>query len=733
MRNRCKKYMRKPCKGVLLASVSGVWAALALAVPAAAQEVASSANDAGGLEEILVTAQRREEGAQDVPVSLSVVSESMTKALGISDTSSLQAAVPGLQFTRSLNSATPTLRGIGTNPNIQTGDEPTIATYVDGVYLSAPSAAIFSFNNIKQIEVLKGPQGTLFGRNATGGVIQIITKDPQHDLGGNFEFGYSNYDTISANAYLTGGLGDDVAADLAVYYSDQGDGWGKNLFDGRDVFKTKEYGARTKWVFTPGDNTKITISGDYNYGHTDVGVKTHPYPGTFYLDGATTYAGFYNVDLDYTGYAKTRQIGGSIKLEQDLSWAKLVSISAYRNVKSFVGKDGDQTPLPLLEIDVPAKAKTFTQEVQLLSQPDSAIQWIIGAYYLRDISKFDTIHASGLALQAQGLQYFTINNKQWSSSYAAFGQATAEVLPNTNLTLGARYTVDRRHAKGVQDSDVGVLAAGDDKAKFPKVTWKAALDHHFGENILGYASYSRGFKSGVYNLISPGSDVVKPEVLDAVEVGVKTDLFDNKVRFNIAGYYNWFKNLQVSVIKASTASLINAASSKSYGLDVDLQVAPTRNFRIMAAASYIHSIFSKFEGAQVTTPNGHGNTIADCDANPDDCDVSGNDTPRAPKWTANLSGQYTINRDEGDYTLSLGYYYNDGYFWEAENRIRNPSYHLVNGSISYEAAESGLTARLWVKNLLKEKYYIFSASSAVGDEGSPAAPRTYGITLGYHF
>ena len=718
----------KNLRSSLVIGVCG--AAIVNVMPAYAQESAAAGQSGAQLEEITVTAQRRDENLQNVPIAVSVLSASTTASMGVTGTANLAAAVPGLEFTRSYNSATPALRGVGTSPTVGVGDETAIATYIDGVYLATPSSSLFSFNSIERIEVLKGPQGTLFGRNATGGVVQVVTKDPKHDPSVNFQIGYANYDTVSTSFYGTTGLSENLAADLSVSYSNQGDGWGKNLFTGTDVYKSREFAIRSKWLFTPGDNTKITLAADYSRSRTDQGVASHPEPGTFFRDGVTTFAGFYNTNEAHTSFARVRQGGVSLKIDQDLGWSNLVSISSYRRDKSLIDADQDHSPALLLDLGWTAKSKTFTQELQLLSPEGSAVKWIAGAYLFRDISGYDPEQFSGpLPIPPFTFTTTTIVNTQKSWSYAGFGQATVDLMPDTRLTGGLRYTVDRREAAGVTTVvPGGVFTSPTMKAKFPKLTWKISLDHDFGENILGYATYSRGFKSGIFNLPDPGSDPVKPSVLDAYEIGFKSDLIDKRLRLNVSAYYYDFKNIQVATGVGQNVILVNAAKSRSKGVDVDLEALPFENFRLRGAVSYIDSTFRNFTNATFNTPNPPGG-FGDGGNTQTIGDASGNRTPRSPKWTASVSGQYTV----GAFDLNVSYYYNDGFFWDAQNSFRNPSYHLVNSSVAWTSEDKNVKVSLWGKNLLKEKYNLYGSINAFGTGVAPAAPRTYGVTLGYHW
>jgi len=237
-------------KTALLVSVS----CLSISGPARAEGTTPSI----GVEELVVTAQRRSERLQDVPIAVAAVSQQGLEQYGVGNTLDLARAVPGfLVQPRNVN-ATPYLRGIG-NDNGATGDEPAVAVYVDGVYHASSAASTFSLNSIERLEVLKGPQGTLFGRNALAGVINIITSEPKHDFSGKVKVGYGNYNTLSADAYVTGGLSSRLAADLAVSYKNQFDGWGKNLVTGKDAYKSDSQSLRSKWKLDF-ENTTITAA-----------------------------------------------------------------------------------------------------------------------------------------------------------------------------------------------------------------------------------------------------------------------------------------------------------------------------------------------------------------------------------------------------------------------------------------------------------------------------------------
>jgi iron complex outermembrane receptor protein len=267
-------------------------------------------------------------------MALTAVTSTELLNAGVIDTASLSLAVPGLSYTQQVNGATPFIRGIGTTTGA-VGNESSVATYVDGVYMSSSNASLFELNNVDHIEVLKGPQGTLFGRNATGGVIQIITKDPSFTPSADVQVGYGNYDTTNGSFYGTTGLGKTVALDLSAYGKNQGDGWGTDLVTGQPTFTRHDMGARSKLLWTPGASTRILVTADYNRTHNEDGLGFHVVPPGVGIDRVTRYNGYYNTYEDPNDYTDVRQTGLSVRVEQDLPAARLVNISSWRDVNGF--------------------------------------------------------------------------------------------------------------------------------------------------------------------------------------------------------------------------------------------------------------------------------------------------------------------------------------------------------------------------------------------------------------
>lgn len=698
---------------------------LVCASPALAQD-ASPVTGTDQIEDIVVTAQRREERLQDVPLAVTAVTGDALARQGVTDTRSLMVSVPALDYTQQNNGALIYLRGVGT-ANAGMGQESSVAVYVDGVYLSSPTGSLFSFNNIERIEVLKGPQGTLFGRNATGGVVQIVTKDPSADTKLDAKVGYGNFDTWEGSLYATTGLGADLSADIALYAKKQNDGWGTNVETGEDAFDNQnDFSVRSKWLWTPGDRTEVRLAVDYSRSRSETGVAWNVLPGTFGIDGTTTNVGFYNIAHNFPSASVVKQAGATLTVNHEMDWASLVSISAYRWLDGRFTLDQDATPRRQVDAIVDQKATTLSQELQLVSAPESALKWIVGLYFNRDKPEFNPLHVEGLATGS--FPYIDINSYQLSYSYAAFGQATVDLGPQTRATGGIRFTRDERHVVGTRIAAPSTyLADVDKRANFEKVTWRLALDHEIVPDVMVYASYNRGFKSGTFNLSSLLDPAVKPEVLDAYEIGYKTELAGRRLRLNGSFFYYDYKNIQTSqVLSTGGQRIVNAPGATIKGFDVDLTAVPVPGLTVQAGLGYTHGRYKDFPNAPLFTPAAAGAVQGTVNAR-------GNATVHTPEITVNASATYSFDTAIGGFDVTGSYAYNDGFFWYPDNVTTQPSYHIVNASIGWRSTNDAFGVTFWGKNLAKEKYYAFVSESGLGFAGSPAAPRTYGVTFGVKY
>jgi iron complex outermembrane recepter protein len=717
-------------RSILASGAFGIALTLCLAVAAPGAEANQDNAASTQLEEITVTAQKRSENLQNVPISVVAIPADQAANAGIKSTSDLEALTPGLVSFDTGGYAQPHLRGIGTVAN-GPGVENPVALYVDGVYYGAMSASTLALNNIEQIEVDRGPQGTLFGRNATGGLIQITTRDPKQAFEGTSGVGYGDYQTANANLYVTGGLTDNLAADFAGYYQNQGQGYGRNIFNGDYVNRRQDATVRSKWIYTPSSDTEIKLVFDYS--QSKFAPAWPPAPGTTPLGGPPYTGSPWDQDGYINPRGSSKQGGASVRIQQQLSWAELVSLTAYRRSYLDVSFDGGLvTNYAYVANDEPIEPhRQVTEELQLISKPDNPIKWVAGLYLYDALGQYDPISLTGGLIAPYS--YIDNYSTQKSTSEAIYGQVTKEVLPATNLTLGLRYTIEKRtvNVEQVLGLPDGMLAAppttdyGDETYKKP--TWRFSLDHKFSGDELAYISYNRGFKSGGFNDDVVPTTAYKPETLDAYEIGSKTDLFEHRMRLDAAAFFYQYKNIQAVQYPAGFELIYNGAAAQLYGLDLDLTLAVTQQLTIRAGLEAMHSEYTSFPNAIYTTPAVGGGT------NFGTFNATGDRVAVTPNFTGDVTAEYTEPTSFGKLDFSVTYSYDAGWYAEPDNHLYQPSYHLVNAAIAWHSKDDLTSVRLWGKNLSNSVYAVALFSQTNGDVIEYAPPRTFGVNVDRRF
>jgi iron complex outermembrane receptor protein len=745
--------------GAALLALAAAIAPAEASAQATGQPVGQPADQGVALDEIVVTAQRRAENLQEVPIAVTAVTAEALSNVGIDASNALPQIVPSVQMTRSGPSGLFFVRGVGTT-NAAAGEEGANAVYVDNVYLGDLSQTINNFNNISRIEVLKGPQGTLFGRNATGGLIHIITEEPGQDFVLRGQVGYANYDTLSSKLYIAGPLSDKVSADLALTSSDQKDGWGRNLTRDEKIHIQEFWGARSKVVVRPVDRLKLTFGGDYFKSDDNLAIAWRLEDDTVGTGGTRGPGGF-DTTSNMPAMTRLKIWGLSATAEVDLDFATFTSISAMRRTRNHSDFDVDAAQLNLVNIDYVSKNKTYQQEFRLASNATDPLSWQAGVFYLRSEAENDQ-QQRGLAFAPASLQGFNINSDLTTDSYAAFGEATYAITPTTRVTAGLRYTSDRRKFNGSQTpvtlaGVVGLPAVNPDSLKYDEFTYRIALRQDITDDVNVYASVNRGFKAGSFSLQAPLNAPVLPQFIMAYEVGLKSEFFDRRLRLNLAAYHYDIDDYQVrsaAVANPGSSVLLNAATVKVDGFDLEFQAAPTRDWRIFGGFTVLDSKFDKFggPGAPVQAPIAYPNP-ATCPAalvgtaNPGvlgagprtggytTClgDASGNRMPMAPEFTASLGTTYSFFLgDRGELRVSGLYSYNDGYVFEPDNIMNQGAFSLLNASIEYRPTPN-LGIELWGNNLTDEHYAVQKITTGTGVATALGAPRTYGVNVKFDF
>ena len=754
-----KNYYRIKLMALFAVLLTNAASAVSQEIP---QEVVSSTDFREGksksrmIEEVLVTAQKRTENVQDVPISVQAFSGDMLAAKGIGDPIDLPTITPGLTYSAITGFALVYLRGIGSDVFLPNG-EASVATYVDNVYFPLNAGLAQSFGSLERLEVLKGPQGTLFGRNTTGGAINITTKAPSHEFEAELSASYATFDDLKLSANVGGPLTDTLFASIGVI-SNSADNYYKNegpKIPGK-LRKIEEDGLRAKLLWAPTDRLEAMLtlyaleseSSKFNMALSEVKPV-----GAIALAAAPSDP--YSDHTDTPQYSTTDVKVAILDANYDLGWANFKSISGWQNTEYFTITDFDGSAMPIAAFEGTAVLDSFSQEFQLLSngEPDW-LEWIVGAYYL-NISEAsfnpqltplsnDTVLGSipvigdllnGLAPQATLQLFGSLETK----TYSIFGQATWLMTDTLSLTLGGRYQEEERtisRISSMPEIDQQVVPVKiccepstltEEEVNFsPKVTF----DYRPSDDFLLYGTWAKGFKSGTFNLVNIlfPSNYVKPEVVTSYEIGVKSDWFDSVLRLNAAVFRNEMENSQqqfISLISGGITQLENAGSLEIEGAEFELTWLITDQIAFNAGAAYLDGIYSDFTDASGYSP-GTGTYT-------NNLDLTGNRTVRTPEWSGNASISYTTSVPGGELEAVVDGYYNSGYFYDTQNEVSQPEYYLINARISYLHERSNIRITAFGKNLNDELYYYNRYQTDFGTLGTVASPMTSGVKLEWNY
>ncbi|TXS96451.1 TonB-dependent receptor [Parahaliea maris] len=700
------------------------------------------------LEEIIVTAQKRAEDLQDVPISVSAFTGSALQNMGISDTQELQMVTPGVVFTNLGPTGSPYIRGVGTRLAIN-GLDPSIATYIQDRYSPRVSASIMGLGaDVERVEVLKGPQGTLYGRNATGGAVRIIRKDVVDDLEGDLRASYGNYNAVDMAGTVNIPVSSDLGVRLSGLYSTR-DGYVDNLahgvipgvleeFDDREL---NSVSARVRWNIS--DSMTADLLVDYWTKNDAEGLHQNALPPVELNFGISNFGGFTGrkpseTATDLTDKSDTEDLSGQLRIDVDLASLDLVSITTFDDFSNdWYGEVDGSSASVLTPGDFPESSETFSQEIQFISDPASSIEWIAGAFLYRDEHTSEVFVDSSTITISQG------NQEMETTAYALFGQLTWDLNENTAITIGGRYSFEHRKVSLEQTKRPGYFTPGVPfyaDSSWNKFTPRIVLEHHFGESLI-YASYSQGFKSGGYNYpASTTPESLDPETLDMYELGLKGDFLNHSLRLATSIYYYDYKDLQVTRAASGTIGIVtteNAADAKLYGLDLDVTWIPTNSLSIDFGLNLIDSEYKDYDanakvfretigipgfGAMVDVPY----------------DASGDSMLRASEFSYYVSANYEFNLSHGTVPVVLTYSYKDDFLFDfiadpAAKHLRQDGYGLLNGRVSYLTEDVQWRFSIWGRNLTDEKYFDEVAANGMGIRGSYASPRTYGVEVEYQF
>jgi len=693
---------------------------------------AATATDSG-LQEIVVTAQRRTESAQKVPVAVQSFDSGKLAAIGAISTQDLPSLVPGLTLQiGGGGSESIFIRGIGNGG--------TVLKYVDGILDVAGGVSSSFGSNLSSVEVDKGPQSTLFGRNATGGVVQFHTKDPSQISSLEATVGYGNYNTVSASAYGTTAITPNLSTDLALSYENQGSGWGHNLDTGNELYRNNRFSVRSKTLWTPDDTTRVILSIDHRYVRTDVGNAIGPAKDTPGLYNEVTGVQFqvpgkYNADTNVDPYSTSEINIIGLTIEKTLPFAKLSSITSYQKTNLHLLLDYDGSPLDFAAVNRSDQNTAVTQELQLSNLPGSHIKWVIGGFFLSENSWMRPFNFNGEIVTLFGApagSTYGVDANTKLQSYAIYAQSTVPLTETTKVTLGARYTIDHNSLYGFDQINSETIAGtpGGASVTFRKPTFKADIEQQITPSSFGYASFSRGYNSGGFNNLNVGGyapasiSSVRPETIDAYEVGLKNNFFGNKLRVNLAAFLYNYQNLQQQIYQSGSLYTVNAAAARIKGIDFDIEARPIRDLVIAAGLGYLDAKYTSYPNAPFYSFAPSGALVSTAG------DAAGKELVSAPKLGLNGSIRHTLHAGESTLQSVVSATYSAKWYADASNNIAEPAHTLVNFTETLSLPDGKTSIAGFVKNIGNVYYDAgINLLSPVGAFSEPGAPRTYGVSV----
>jgi iron complex outermembrane recepter protein len=683
------------------------------------------------IEEVTVTAQKRAESLQDVPIAITAFNQDMLKEAGIEGIDNVAQFTPGFSMT-SYNKSTPQpyIRGIGTNTS-GAGDDASVAMFIDDVYISRAGAYDSNLFDLERVEVLRGPQGTLYGKNVVGGALNITTRKPNtEEFEARIRVDAGNYNKRGLQAFMTGPLSETVAGKLSFSTAER-DGFVENTLTGNDLRDEDTQSARAGLVWDASETLSVSWNWDASkVRESGVGRVINGEP----LFASPVLTPSLNdrdkTDTQNDGYTDRDVWGTSLKVEWEQDYGTWTSVTGYRTSDYEFTDD----LVPALELSgfnlnyltnfTEEQEKQFSQELRLASNGEGAFEWTAGLYYFKDdidrLELWDSVALGG------GIGQVDATNK--TESKAVFGQLSYN-LEDWRFTVGGRYTRETKEAtlvgEGVEPLYLQLFSDFDAKAdkSWNNFSGKLSVDYTGLENTLIYVSLSEGFKSGAFNSIAgtkTGAETpLDPELATQIELGIKSQWFDDRLRINAVLFDIDYEDLQVFHSVGFDVIVENAGQATSKGAELEVIALPVEGLELSASYSYLDARYDEFLSGGV--------------------DNSGNKLTRSPKNAYTLSSSYSMPLgDAGELNFRLDYVNQGELYIAASNSdlSKLDGYELYNARVSFQSADEAWELALWGKNLTDEEYAIHSSDLSILGSISTSDilgnPRTYGVTFTYN-
>jgi len=719
------------------------------------------------IEEVVVTAQRREETLQDVPIAVTALSGDFLQQQQVFSVESLSLYTPSLHiFAEAVNSEFYTIRGVG-RANEDIGSDSGVAVFIDDVYIARQGAANLSLFDIERVEILRGPQGTLWGKNATGGAINIITRKPTDKVSGYLSVDVGEYGTRNFRAAVNAPLINDKLSGRIAVQARERDGLYKNLTTGESGNNINTQSLRGSLRYTPSDATEVLLSADWERSDQKGVLKSVivDVPGTPYVLKDFFRVTFPTQEPDIrssrsgdNGKQGVDQYGANLTIRHELSFADLVFVSGYRSEDSFHREDNDHAPEVSAVVFSDQNSSSFSQEIRLASRDSGALTWTAGLYWFHENAKrnqgrYSDFFGPGGLVGPRSPEYQNsttmFETGITTNSYAFFGQATYDFTEQLSLTLGGRFTSDKK-SFDVNAFATSNVPGGSDYSLFipngafntsNSETWnrftpRAVLAYKFNDELNSYLSYSEGFKSGGFDGSPKNAAAVvpfEPEKVKNYEVGLKGRFFDNRLTTDLAAFFIDFTDLQLQGFDPVTGSPItsNAAAAEIKGVELEIAALLGENLTFKLGASILDHEFTDYF-IRVFDPTIQGGppfrTV----------DKAGDRIGLIPRYNAHVGLRYTWpSNDYGEWSVSGDWSMADK-TTTVFNTLWSNSYDVLDLRLNWEPSQGNWYASLWLKNALDEQYYrgggpVPDLFDKIARLGLMADPRIFGVTFTWRY
>lgn len=704
----------------IIQAVSGLALAMAMVQQGAAQTMVA---DAGASDDtIIVTARKREESLQDVPMAISAFDNEALERQQAMTLDDLAFAAPNVAITKNQttsNSAQIYIRGIGQDDSTPT-NEPGVAVYVDDVFLARSQGSLLDLIDVQRIEVLRGPQGTLYGRNSTGGAIKLVTRRPDLDsptfLG---DVTTGRFNRLDVRASVSAPVAPGRLAVKLDGMTFNRDGYVRRLRDGADINRIERQGLRGALLWRLSDTAELYITADYSRdrsGQTAPAPLTTPTAGTAAtLPGnRTPLFGFFVSDPNANDIYEFDGGGVSATLTIDTAMGQFKSVTAYRTFDNFFESDlrgRSATSGGGTDLIRDLSQNQFTQELQLASSGSGRFNYVLGAFYLRE-------NIDNLDVFLRRHEY-----TQQTDSIAGYADISFDISDSLSLTAGGRYTHDRKRIDQDATTLVGTFSIRDFEVKFGQFTPKLGLSFRPNPDVLLYASWQRGFKAGAFQgfpqrITDITAQTLAPEKVDSYEGGFKTSLFDGAVRLNGTIFYLDYKDIQLALLDAGLNFVARTAGARAWGTEFEATVKPVRGLSIALALGTFDSRINRVNTADPLTAGLLNTRIK-----------------HVPEFNAQFAPHYETSLGGGKAFFVGGTLtYKSSIFFDAANTPFNfqEAHEIVDAYAGVKLAEDRVRITIGVQNATDRRYALTGTAAGLGSL-FPAPPRTWSTTARFRF